>query len=255
MSIGILYFSGTGNSLYIAKRIQAAIGGEIKYIPNYNGTGSEFDKIVLVTPIYSFGMPKYVYELIPKLDRMVPIVVVQNFGGMIGGADYLMYEYCSKNGVNLQSLFLLQMPENFTTTFTVPELYIKRVLNNAEKRIDKIIEDIKNKNYVLPSKKKTKEGMFLKNYSNWYKVAQNFVVNDKCLKCQKCVSICPAKNIILDDGKIKFGTKCIACLGCYHRCSQKAILYKNHKKKDRYVNPNINENDIGKDFSESITLT
>ena len=52
--IGILYFSSTGNSLYIAQKIQDQMGGQIKYIPNYNGNGSEFEKIILVTPIYSF---------------------------------------------------------------------------------------------------------------------------------------------------------------------------------------------------------
>ena len=74
------------------------------------------------------------------------------------------------------------------------------------------------------------------------------MVSDNCIKCEKCISICPVKNIELKDNKITFLDKCVACLGCYHRCPQKAILYKNHKKKDRYVNPNINESDIGKDF-------
>ena len=35
--IGILYFSSTGNSLYIAQRVQHTMGGQIKYIPNYEG--------------------------------------------------------------------------------------------------------------------------------------------------------------------------------------------------------------------------
>lgn len=250
MANGILYFSGTGNSLYIAKRIQKVIGGDIRYIPKYNGNGSEFDKIILVTPVYSFGMPKHVYNLIAGLDRVKPLIIVQNFGGMACGADFLMYEYCTKIGVNLQSIFLLQMPENFTTTFTVPVPYIKSVLKNSEKRIDKIIDDIKHERYILPNKKMTREGMFLKNMGNWHKVGQSFTISDACVKCGKCVDICPIQNISLVDGKIVFDNKCVACLGCYHRCPEKAILYKKHKKKDRYVNPNIDENDIGKDFIE-----
>ena len=149
MANGILYFSGTGNSFYIAKKIQQEVSGEIRYIPNYKGTGSEFDKIILVTPIYSFGMPKHVYELLPRLDKMKELIVVQNFGGMSGGADYFMYEYCAKLGLNLQSIYLLQMPENYTTTFTVPAPYIKVVLKNAEKRLNKIILDIKKNNNFL----------------------------------------------------------------------------------------------------------
>ena len=64
----------------------------------------------------------------------------------------------------------------------------------------------------------------------------------------KCVSICPVGNIYLEDGKIMFSNKCIACLGCYHRCPQKAIIYKGNTKKDRYINPNMNECHIGKDM-------
>ena len=37
-------------------------------------------------------------------------------------------------------------------------------------------------------------------------------------------------------------------LGCYHRCPNKAIVYLNKKKKDRYINPNIDENLIGKNI-------
>ena len=52
----------------------------------------------------------------------------------------------------------------------------------------------------------------------------------------------------MEDGKITFGDKCVACLGCYHRCPQKAIEYKGRKKKFRYINPNIDESEIGEDI-------
>ena len=50
------------------------------------------------------------------------------------------------------------------------------------------------------------------------------------------------------DNKIVFADGCVACLGCYHRCTQKAIVYLKKKKKDRYINPNIDENLIGKNI-------
>ena len=84
---GILYFSSTGNSLQIATQIRSAMGGTIRYIPTYQGTGEEFDQIILVSPIYSFGLPVHVYDLIPKLTKERPVWVVLNYGGMSGGAD------------------------------------------------------------------------------------------------------------------------------------------------------------------------
>ncbi len=244
--IGILYFSSTGNSLYIAKKIQNSIGGNIVYLPKYTGTGSEFDRVILVTPIYSYGMPRQVYDFLPKLDKNVELIVVQNYGGMVGGADYLMRQYCEKNGLNLKAIYVLQMPENFTLTFTVPKFYIKSILKSADKRINKVIENIKNDKYTLPKPKRTKEKKYLTNMSNWHVIGERFNVSHDCIKCGKCVKLCPVGNIKFENGQIVFGDKCVACLGCYHRCPAKAIRYKNSKKKDRYLNPNINEDEIGR---------
>lgn len=40
--LGILYFSSTGNSLYIAQKVQSSLGGEIRFIPTYSGDCSEY---------------------------------------------------------------------------------------------------------------------------------------------------------------------------------------------------------------------
>lgn len=246
--IGILYFSSTGNSLYISQQIQQKLGGEIKYIPTYNGNGSEYDKIIIVTPVYSYGMPTFVFDLLPKLCKDKELIVVQNYGGMTGGADYLMYQYALKYGLNIKAVCTVKMPENFTTTFTVPKFYIKSTLKNCDWHIQSIIKKIAENNYEIPKKKKTKESAYLKNKSNWHIIGERFSVTDDCIKCKKCISICPAHNISLTSGKITFENKCVACLGCYHRCPQKAIVYKGNRKKDRYINPKISENNIGKDL-------
>ncbi|MBS6464449.1 MAG: EFR1 family ferrodoxin [Firmicutes bacterium] len=246
--IGILYFSSTGNSLYIAQKIQKRLGGQIKYIPSYEGNGGEFEKILVVTPIYSYGLPTFVYDLLPRLDRRKEIIIIQNYGGIIGGANYLAYQYCAKNGLNLKAVYVVKMPENYTLTFTVPQFYIKSTLKKAEMRIEKIIDKIENEQYELPQKHKTREKRYLINKSNWHIIGERFVVNEKCVKCRKCINVCPAGNIALVDGKIVFEHNCVACLGCYHRCPQKAITYLGKKKKDRYINPNIKQDDLGKDL-------
>ncbi len=245
---GVLYFSSTGNSLYLAKEVQRQLGGKIIYIPKYQGDGSEFERLIVVTPIYSYGMPAHVYELLPRLDKTKEIIVIQNYGGMVGGADYLLYKYAKNNGLNIKSIYTMKMPENYTLTFTVPKFYSNGILKKSKGNIDKIIDKIKTGNYVLPKNKKTKEATYLKNKSNWHLIGERFNVTDACTKCQKCVAVCPTGNILFEDGKITFRNKCVACLGCYHRCPSKAIKYLNKNKKYRYVNPNIDENEIGKDL-------
>lgn len=245
----ILYFSSTGNSLHIALKLQSELGGKVLYIPNYSGDGSEFEKIIIVTPIYSFGMPTHVLALLERLNKTTEIIVVQNYGGMVGGANYLFYDYAkNKFGLNIVSMYLIKMPENFTLTFTVPKFYLNSVLKHSNKNIDKVITSIKNKNYSLPKPTKTKEQTYLKNKDNWHLIGEDFCTNKNCTKCLKCVELCPAKNISFNGEQIVFGNSCVACLGCYHRCPNKAIVYKNKNKKFRYVNPNVSDNDIGKDF-------
>lgn len=246
--IGILYFSSTGNTLYIAQKIQSRIGGSIKYIPNYKGDGSEFEKIILVTPIYSYGMPTFVYDIIPKLKKTKELIVIQNYGGMVGGADYFMYQYADEHGLNIKAVYVLKMPENFTLTFTVPKFYINRTLKSADKRINNVIDRMISGDYRVPQKCKTKINTYLTNKSNWHLIGENFSTTDACIKCGKCVSICPADNISFKNGKIVFSNKCVACLGCYHRCPQKAIVYKGKNKRYRYINPNVSETHIGKDI-------
>ncbi len=247
--LGILYFSSTGNSLYIAKQVQAKLGGEIKYIPNYTGTGKEFEQLIIVTPIYSYGLPTPVYDLLPKLDKRKPVIVIQNYGGMSGGADYLFYDYAkNKLNLNVVSMYKIKMTENFTLYFTVPKYYQNSQLKKSVKRVEKVVEQISKYEYYLPEKRKTKEEKYLKNKSNWHLIGKDFSANENCIKCGKCINICPVKNISMQGDKIAFGDKCIACLGCYHRCPQKAIVFKNKHKKYRYTNPYINESDIGKDL-------
>lgn len=246
--VGILYFSSTGNSLYIAQKLQDKVGGKIVYIPTYQGDGSEFEQMFIVTPIYSFGMPSHVFDLLPKLSRQTEITLIQNYGGMIGGADYYAYSYALRNGLNIKSVYTIKMPENFTLTFTMPKFYLKKVLKGADKRIENVIVKITSGKQYVPRKKRTKEATYLKNKSNWHIIGGRFSINEKCTKCGKCVKVCPVNNIAMVGDKIKFSDRCVACLGCYHRCPNRAIVYLKKKKKDRYVNPNIDENLIGKNI-------
>lgn len=243
---GIFYFSSTGNSLYIAKRVKDTLDGEIIYIPKYQGDGSEFDKIIIVSPIYSYGLPAHTYDFLLNINNTIPTYIILNYGGMTGGADWFAYNLAKEHGKNILGVYTMKMPENFTLTFTVPSFYCNSTLKKAPKAIDKIISKIASGEISAPKKAKTKEEKYYTNKSNWHHLADDFSTSENCVKCGKCVDVCPVGNIALENGVIKFADKCVACLGCYHRCSQKAIIYKGKNKKDRYFNPNVDENELGK---------
>lgn len=247
-NLGILYFSSTGNSLYISKKIKEKLGGEIKYIPNYKEDGSIFENIIIVAPIYSFGLPIPTFNLLKQLNKKSKIYVIQNYGGMVLNANALFYKYAKENNLNIKSIYTLKMPENYTLVMSPPKFFQKSILNSANQRIDKILKNIENYKFKIPKDKSKYENIYLKNKSNWHLISSYFSVTDKCTKCQHCINICPTDNITLQNGKIVFKDQCIACLSCFHRCPNKAIIYKNKDNKKRYINPYIDEKTIGKDL-------
>lgn len=244
---GIFYFSSTGNSLAIAKRIGAALSEKVYFIPTYQGTLSSFSKLILISPVYSWGLPKHVYEFLIGLPKALPVTIVLNYGGMMGGADRYAYETATAHGISIRAIHSVKMPENFTLTFSTPAILNRLTLKAAEKRIDEIIAAISEDKELLPAPKKTFAKKHEENRSNWHLLAADFHVTDDCILCGKCIELCPAHNIELKDGAITFLDRCVACIGCYHRCPKKAIVYKNKRKQDRYLNPNVPESEIGKD--------
>lgn len=245
---GIFYFSSTGNSLYLAKKIQSELNGNVIYIPNYKGNGSKYDRIIIVSPVYSFGLPVHTYDFLLNINEKSKIYVVLNYGGMAGGADVLTYNLATEHNKNICGVYKLKMPENYTLTFTPPSIYSKLVLKNSHKKIAKIIAELKQDKVKIPKNSKTYENTYYKNKSNWHLIGNSFSVSDKCVKCKKCINICPVNNITMVNNKIQFGDNCVSCLGCYHRCPEKAIKYKNRNKKSRYLNPYVTDKEIGSDF-------
>jgi len=48
-------------------------------------------------------------------------------------------------------------------------------------------------------------------------------VLETCTGCGICSNSCPAKNIILQDGRPVFEDRCHLCLGCIYRCPNKSL--------------------------------
>jgi len=246
---GIFYFSSTGNSLFIAEQIKAELDGEIRYIPKFAGDVNLYEKIIIVSPIHSFGLPTLVYDFITNMKSSRPIYIVLNHGGMEAYAPYFAYQLCKEAGLNIRSVQAMMMPEIYTLTFSLPRFFINLALRKAPKRVKPIIAAIRDdKEIIIPKPKKDKwTPKHLENRKIWHKLANDFRITDKCNNCQKCIRICPTGNIRYENGNIVFGDKCVACLSCYHRCPEKAVVYLNKRKKDRYVNPYIQEKNIGAD--------
>lgn len=234
----ICYFSGTGNSFDISLEICKHISIEkVFYIPTLDKRKlSDFEEIILVSPIYQFNLPKNVQDFIRELDLDVKYHIVLNGAGIIGKAKSTVKKLFKENNLDLGSVHFVQMPSSFTIVINQPKKMIDSLLKRAQKKIGKLARYIgkhENKNIKL------KRVGIIKRYVGYSVISHNLSASSKCTGCQDCIKICPMGNIKLYQGKIEFGNRCVGCLGCYNRCENVEYKGKSGKK---YTNPNVDFN-------------
>jgi NAD-dependent dihydropyrimidine dehydrogenase PreA subunit len=52
------------------------------------------------------------------------------------------------------------------------------------------------------------------------------IIQEKCIKCKKCISVCPVNMFEFSDGSIVMNpenSRCILCAECFHNCPAEAI--------------------------------
>lgn len=246
----ILYFSGTGNSEYTAKRIGNETGDEVVNLFEKirNSDFSEMKSVspwVVVTPTYSWRIPHIVRDWLKNtsLAGSANIYFVMTCGGEIGNAGKYLKELCAEKNMNYCGCAEIVMPENYIALFSTPTKEAAlQIIDKAESTIDKTILSIKN-GENLPEPKisfgdKIYSGIVNDAFYPMFVHAKKFYVTDDCISCGKCANVCPLNNIAMESGKPKWGDSCTHCMACICRCPKEAIEYGKHSKKlPRYTCP------------------
>lgn len=246
----IFNFSATGNSKYVAEKLQAALGGEIVKIDDalrrkeYTYKVEDGEKVFFVFPVYFFSMPTVVEEFIEKLqlDGSPEICAVITCGSSIGGADRLFKKAFKNKTGEIKAVYKLPMVDNYILMFKAP---LKEEQVMKLRRADKVLENIiDNINYNFRVSYESNIFIYLASIltNKIYKATnktKKFYATDRCISCGLCQFHCPVAAIKMEDGKPKWtGERCAHCLACIHRCPAEAIEYgKATAKRGRYVNP------------------
>lgn len=235
----ILYFSGTGNSRYIAERIAKIASDEIvsineKLKNNDTSTITVQDKLIFVVPTYAWRIPKVVRDWISKTDFVGAknTWFVMNCGGEIGNAAKYNEKLCDEKGFLYMGTAQIVMPENYIAMFNSPEQdEIEKIISKADSVIEKtaqLIAEVK----PLPIPRNNLQDRFMSGPVNqiFYKMfvkAKDFCADDRCISCEKCAKICPLGNIEIKDGKPVWSNNCTHCMACISYCPTGAIEYGN----------------------------
>ena len=240
----VLYFTGTGNSRYVAEVIARELDDELISINNYMRAGIAGDFVsgkpyVLVCPTYAWRVPLVVEGWLrtARFDGNNDMYFVLTCGDSTGGAQTFAKKLCDEINMNFRGFKTVVMPENYIALFDVPDKEkAERIVNAAMRPINAAIETIEHGEDM--EEKIRPFSMLMSTIVN--KIFFRFIVKDKgfhlekeCISCGKCVAMCPLNNVTLADGKPVWGGNCTHCMACICGCPTECIEYKNASQKRR----------------------
>ena len=123
----ILYFTGTGNSRYIARHIADSLGDSLldmdERIKAWDISEVTADKrLVFVVPTYGWRIPHIVEKWIDETQFGGDFKVwfIMDCGGEIGDADKYIRRLCERKDFDYMGVKQIVMPENYVAMFGVP---------------------------------------------------------------------------------------------------------------------------------------
>ncbi|MBC8060053.1 MAG: 4Fe-4S ferredoxin [Clostridiaceae bacterium] len=248
----ILYFTSTGNSLYVAKEI----GGELLSIPQLekSQTYEIKDEVIgIVFPCYMVGVPRPVEEYLKKAKIQADYVfTIMTYGKLAMSGTKQMEKLLKSINVTPNYSNEIIMVDNYLPGFKIEDQLNLVPQKNIEGQLEIIVKDIKTRKQnllkkgigsntmsaMLSSFSHSSRGIRMLNGSD-----KGFTVTDQCTSCGICKEVCPAANIEI-KGKPEFKHKCENCLGCINNCPTQAIQLKSQKSEKRFRNPNIKVSEI-----------
>lgn len=237
----VLYFSSTGNCLYVAKEL----GGELFSIPKMieeNKYVFEDECIGIVFPIYGLCVPPFIVEYLKKVEfKCNYLFAIATYGFFSGAACGQLQEIKLKNGKKFDYIHKLKMAENCITFSDMSKQ--EGDSENQQKHLQAIIQDIKDKKSfvksdILLGKIMTKQHQKNYEFETGVGIIEDLLIEEGCVGCLTCERVCPMNNIHFDKA-VTFGKNCISCGACIQNCPKKVIHHKKEKSGERYRNPHI----------------
>jgi ferredoxin/flavodoxin len=252
MSITIYYFSGTGNSLSVAKDIAAKTGGNlvpIASVVDQDAILIDADVIGIVFPVYYTELPVIIKKFVGKLADIENkyIFAVCTFGGSAGYSLKSLRHLIQARGGKLSAAYRVHMPqnsfrkffENHATLYSTWNKQIAKVVRNTNERkqgeffrhiwlgpffmlVDFSMSKMQGtykRSFAKLSNSSPRLGMDELIHLN----DTGFSVTEKCTGCGICEQVCPVENITMTDKKPVWQHRCENCLACYNWCPVKAI--------------------------------
>ena len=240
----ILYFTGTGNCLYVAREL-ADEHTELLSIPQLVKQGRyalEADEIGIVYPVYGHMPPNMVREFIKKAQlRAKYKFAVLTYGNRKCSSVEIWDEVSRKAGCPFDCITTMIMLDNWLPNFDMNEqVKIDKHIPESLECIRADLAERKRWHESVTELERQQHAGFLQASgvdpeTGFLLHSQDaFTITDDCIDCGICTEVCPRGNYSLTSEGVKTEGDCEFCFACIHNCPQKAIRFKQMKE----VNPN-----------------
>ncbi len=243
----IYYFSGTGNSQYVAEKLAEYTKDTAFFIPQVFGqmqsdiTVTEGETIGVVFPVYAWAPPAVVMEFLSHVhvDKKAFAYAVCTCGDEAGKAMDELHRLFP-----FTSAYSITMPNNYIPMFDTDEPELEREkINVATQRLPKIASEIAAHRAVFDvhegPEASFKTVVVNPLFSLFAMRTSKFAVDDTCIGCGECERGCAFHVIKLAGRKPVWQEgKCAMCMSCIMHCPKRAIQYgSGTKNRGRYVFP------------------
>jgi len=251
MTTCLYYYTGTGNSLWVARKLAQRLDGDVKMISlgtEYEIPDGSCDRVGIIFPVHIWGLPSRVMEFVTKLpDRSSGYMFALAVNaGQVAGTLLQLQKMLVGKGNGLGAGFDIKMPSNYIIwNGAQPEAEQAVLFDLAENKLDEIAGVVKRKEVCPPEKGPWWQNLFFSlayklTFSKVPSLDKDFWVEPACNGCGLCARICSAGDIIIEGGRPVWQHRCEQCLACLQWCPQEAIQYgKKTTGKKRYHHPEV----------------
>lgn len=279
----LYYFSGSGNSFYVAKNIADNNQGKLISIPsiiNQNKIETNAEAIGIIFPvhyIWNGGIPTIINRFIIKLQNISNkyIFAICTCGAVQGDTLIKLNDLIIKKGGKLSIGYSIKFHYNYIDFFGSLAKFTKKkeesLLNNSKQKLIIINQSIKEKKVGIIERDSElflsivdsfnfriklgkphyqKNAGFIEHNNIPFSeilplMDKSFFSDDKCNGCGICSKICPVKNIKIEDKKPLWEHHCEQCFACLQWCPKNSIQYgKKTTNGIRYHHPEVKVTDL-----------